>query len=120
MNAPLGTPLDQQGQQDQSDLQNRQKLIQAMMQPNQPYNIGWGGLANAGSAIAGALGQRALQGQQQQINQNNWARQNPTQITVPGTQTQGPAGTMQTGSMSTSIPTPQLPIQQGFLAGLLQ
>jgi hypothetical protein len=102
----IGNPwLDAQGQEDQQGLQNRQRLIQAMMQPQQNPNTTWGGLANAGSQIAGALSQRGLQDQQQQIWRNQQARNMPM--------TQTAAGPLPTAG-------PQLPIQQGMLAGLFQ
>lgn len=91
-----GYGLDSTGQEQQGNLQARQRLIQSMMQPNQnAAQSPWGGLANAGSAVAGALAQRGLQGQQQQIVQNQIARNNPLQV--------GGA----------SIPQAQLPLQSG-------
>lgn len=71
---PMGYALDSTGQQQQDSLDARQKLLGAMMQPNQPSNTAWGGLANAGNSIASALAQRSLQGQQYGINQQNMQR----------------------------------------------
>jgi len=51
--------------------QARQKLVQSMMQPPpQQAAGGWGGLANAGSMIAGAA---ALKGVQNQMNDPNYS-----------------------------------------------
>lgn len=71
---PMGYALDSTGQQQQDSLDARQKLLGAMMQPNQPSNTAWGGLANAGNSIAGALAMKNLQGQQYGINQGNMQR----------------------------------------------
>lgn len=70
-----GAPaLDQEGHQQQQNLNARQHLISSLMQPSQQSNSGWGGLANAGSMIAGALAQMGLQGQQYGINQGSMQR----------------------------------------------
>jgi hypothetical protein len=97
--------LDPQGQQDQQNMQNRIRLIQSMMGPQQNTNTTWGGLANAGSQIAGAMAQRGLQGQQQQNWQNQAARQTPN---------------MQTQAGSLSPAGPQLPQKASLLSGLFQ
>lgn len=48
----------------------RQRLVQSLMQPTQNANTGWGGLANAGSAVAGALTQKSIA---QQMADPNYA-----------------------------------------------
>lgn len=117
--------LDPQAQQQQQQLQARQKLIQSMMAPSQPPTTGWGGLANAGSAIAGAMAQRNLQGQQQQIGTQNWARNNPFTANLPGQQTAGPgiggaSTSVASAPQSLSVNAPQLPSQKSFLSGIFQ
>lgn len=101
-----GYGLDQTGQDQEGNLQARQRLIQGMMQPSQnAAQSPWGGLANAGGAIAGALAQRGMQGQQNQILQNQWARDNPQSI--------------QTDSGPVNIPRAQLPMQRPALSSWL-
>lgn len=96
-----GMPTDGQSQDQGSQM--RMRLIQSLMQPSQPSNTGWGGLANAGSAIAGALAQRGLQNQaqQQRMSQN-----------IIGASPQNPQNGMQ-------IPTAVGP-QQQLLSGQIQ
>lgn len=111
---------DAQGQDDQNQYNMRSKLAQALMQPSQPANNPYGGLANAGNMIAGALAQRGLQGQQQQINQNQIARNNPVTSQLPGQTVQQGGGMPNINVNPGQIvsQTPNLPVNQGNFLSL--
>lgn len=113
-------PIDAQGQQDQNQLNMRQKLAQSLMQPSQSANNPYGGLANAGNMIAGALAQRGLQGQQQQINQNQFAQNNPVSAQLPSQQIQQGAGlpNIQANPGQIVSQTPNLPVNQSNFLSL--
>lgn len=113
-------PMDAQGQQDQNQLNMRQKLAQSLMQPSQSANNPYGGLANAGNMIAGALAQRGLQGQQQQINQNQFAQNNPVSAQLPGQTIQQGGGMPNINVNPSQIvsQTPNLPVNQSNFLSL--